>query len=73
VIVAGGKTVGSVKQGERAEAPAGTGCHALRLEPSGLMRSPDWSCGVVGGQVAGFACRSPRLVKPGLWVSLRRE
>ena len=72
-IAAGGKTAGSIRQGERAEAPAGPGRHALRLEPSGLLRSPDRSSGVTGGQAAGFSCRSPRLVKPGLWVSLRRE
>ena len=46
-IVAGGKTAGPIKQGERAEAPAGPGRHTLRPRP--------------------------RLVKPGLWVSLRRE
>jgi hypothetical protein len=39
-IAAGGKTAGSVKQGTRAEAPAGPGRHTLRLEPSWLMRSP---------------------------------
>jgi hypothetical protein len=72
-IVADGKTAGSVRQGERAESPAGPGRHAVRLEPPGLMRSSDRSSGVAGGQVAGFSCRSPRFVKPGLWISLRRE
>jgi hypothetical protein len=37
------------------------------------MRSPGRSSGVAGGQVAGCFCRSPRFIKPGLWISLRRE
>ena len=70
-IVVDEKTAGSIKQGERVELPLDPGRHTLRLESSGLMRSPGRSFEVAGGQLAGFSCR-PRpfgaLTVPSCWL-----
>ena len=49
-MVVDGKTAGSIKQGERIELPADPGRHTLRLESSGLMRSPGRSFEAAAGR-----------------------
>jgi hypothetical protein len=79
-IAIDGTVVGSIANKETVEVSVGPGHHTMRLG-SGRHRSAERSFDVVQDEVAGFRCHGPRiwpmlvaaLVKPDLWISLRRE
>ena len=79
-IVIDGAVVGSIADKETVEVAVEPGHRAFRLE-SGRHRSAERSFDVAPGDVVTFRCNSPRiwplllaaLVKPDLWISLRRE
>jgi hypothetical protein len=79
-IVIDGVVVGSVAAKEAVEIAVAPGHHALRLGAS-RHRSVERSFDVAAGEVVAFSCNGPRiwpqllaaLVKPDLWISLRRE
>jgi hypothetical protein len=79
-IAIDGVVVGSIANKETVEVSVEPGHHTLRLG-SGRHRSAERSFDVVQEAVVGFRCHGPRiwpmlvaaLVKPDLWISLRRE
>jgi hypothetical protein len=79
-IAIDGIVVGSVATGETVEVAVKPGRHAFRLG-AGRHRSTERSFDVAPGEVVAFSCNAPRfwpqllaaLVKPDLWISLRRE
>jgi hypothetical protein len=72
--------VGSIANKETVEVDVAPGHHTLRLG-TGRHRSVERSFDVAPDEVAGFSCNGPRfwpqlvaaLVKPDLWITLRRE
>jgi hypothetical protein len=77
-----GKVVGAIKAGETVEVSVTPGRHSLRLLGRGRNRSPLRSVEVAEDGVVGYLCHGPRygpphivaaLIKPDLWISLRRE
>ena len=78
-IVIDGIVVGSVTTGETVEVAVKPGHHTFRLG-AGRHRSTERSFDVGPGQVVAYSCNAPRfwpqllaaLVKPDLWISLRR-
>jgi len=79
-IAIDGTVVGSIATKETVEVSVEPGHHTLRLG-SGRHRSAERSFDVGKDEVVGFGCHGPRiwpmlvaaLVKPDLWISLRRE
>ena len=79
-IAIDGIVVGSIADKETVEVAVEPGHHTFRLE-SGRHRSAERSFDVASGEVVTFSCNGPRiwplllaaLVKPDLWISLRRE
>jgi hypothetical protein len=80
-IVIDGTAVGAVARQETVEVAVAPGHHTLRLR-QGRQLSPEQSFDVAQDEVVGFYCHGPRygwpqllaaLVKPDLWISLRRE
>ena len=79
-IAIDGIVVGSIANKETVEVDVAPGHHTLRLG-SGRHRSVERSFDVAQDEVAGFRCHGPRfwpqllaaLVKPDLWITLRRE
>jgi hypothetical protein len=79
-IAIDGIVVGSIANKETVEVEVAPGHHILRLG-SGRHRSVERSFDVAQDEVAGFGCNGPRfwplllaaLVKPDLWITLRRE
>jgi hypothetical protein len=78
-IAIDGTVVGSIASKETVEVSVEPGHHTLRLS-SGRHRSGERSFDVAPDEVVGFRCHGPRvwpmlvaaLVKPDLWISLRR-
>ncbi len=79
-IAIDGIVVGSIANKETVEVAVEPGHHTLGLS-SGRHRSAARSFDVAEGEAVGFRCHGPRiwpmlvaaLVKPDLWISLRRE
>jgi hypothetical protein len=79
-ITIDGIVVGSVATKETVEVAVAPGHHTFRLG-AGRHRSTERSFDVAQGDVVAFSCSGPRfwpqllaaLVKPDLWISLRRE
>jgi hypothetical protein len=79
-IVIDGTDVGSIADKETVEVAVEPGHRTFRLE-SGKHRSAERSFDAAPGEVVSFQCNPPRvwpllvaaLVKPGLWISLRRD
>jgi hypothetical protein len=80
-IAIDGTAVGTLAPKETVEVAVAPGHHTLRLE-QGRHRSPERSFDVAPDEVVSFYCHGPRygwpqllaaLVKPDLWISLRRE
>jgi hypothetical protein len=75
-----GNRVGSIADRETVELVVEPGHHTLRLGQS-RHRSREQSFDVAEGESVGFLCHSPRiwpvflaaLVKPDLWIALRRD
>jgi hypothetical protein len=79
-IAIDGIVVGSIATKETVEVAVAPGHHTLRLG-SGRHRSAERSFDVAQNEVVSFSCYGPRfwpqllaaLVKPDLWITLRRE
>jgi hypothetical protein len=79
-IAIDGIVVGSIANRETVEVAVFPGHHTLSLG-SGRRRSAERSFDVAQDEVAAFSCHGPRiwpqllaaLVKPDLWITLRRE
>jgi hypothetical protein len=79
-IAIDGMVVGSIAKKETVEVAVEPGHRTLRLG-SGRHRSAERSFDVSQGEVVTFSCNGPRfwpqflaaLVKPDLWITLRRE
>jgi hypothetical protein len=80
-ITIDGIAVGEVEPRETVDVAVAPGHHTLQLK-QGRHRSPERSFDVAAQEVVGFYCRGPRygwpqfvaaLVKPDLWISLKRE
>jgi hypothetical protein len=80
-IIVDGSEVGVLAPKETVEVAVEPGHHTLRLG-QGKHTSPELSFDVAKDEVVGFSCHGPRygwpqllaaLVKPDLWISLRRE
>jgi hypothetical protein len=79
-IAIDGVVVGSIANKEVVEVAVAPGHHTLRLG-SGRHRSAERTFEAAQDESAGFSCHGPRfwpmlvaaLVKPDLWISLRRE
>jgi hypothetical protein len=79
-IAIDGTVVGAIANKETVEVSVEPGHHALRLG-AGRRRSPERLFDVAQDEVVGFRCHGPRiwpmlvaaLVKPDLWISLRRD
>ncbi len=76
------KVVGAIKAGETVELVVTPGRHSLRLLGQGRNRSPLRTFEVVEDEVVSYHCHGPRygpltivvpLIKPDLWISLKRE
>ncbi|HJY59371.1 MAG TPA: hypothetical protein VJ418_23575 [Streptosporangiaceae bacterium] len=80
-ILIDGTTAGSINQKETVELPVEPGHHTLRVRGSGRFGSPEGSFDAADDQEIRFFCPSARywplmlaaLVKPDLWITLRRE
>jgi hypothetical protein len=80
-ILLGGTAVGSIDRKETVELPVEPGHHTLRVERSQRFPSPERSFDAADGQEIRFFCHSARywplmlaaIVKPNLWITLRRE
>jgi hypothetical protein len=78
-IAIDGTVVGSIANKETIEVSVEPGHHELQLG-SGRHRSPERSFDIAQDEVVGFRCHGPKiwpvlvaaLVKPDLWISLRR-
>ncbi len=77
-----GRVVGAIKAGETVEVSVPPGRHSLRLLGGGRNRSPLRSLEVAENSVVSYRCHGPRygpphivaaLIKPDLWISLRRS
>jgi len=77
-----GRVVGAIKAGETVEVLVAPGRHRLRLQGRGRNRSPLRALELGEDEVVSYRCHGPRfgpphvvaaLVKPDLWISLRRE
>jgi preprotein translocase subunit SecG len=79
-ITIDGVVVGSIATKETVEVAVAPGHHTFRLG-AGRHRSAERSFDVAAGEVVAFSCHGPRvwpqllaaLIKPDLWISLRRE
>jgi hypothetical protein len=79
-ITIDGTVVGSIATKETLEVAVAPGRHTFRLG-AGRHRSSERSFDVAAGDVVAYSCNGPRvwpqllaaLVKPDLWISLRRE
>jgi hypothetical protein len=80
-ILLDGTTAGSIDRQETVELPIEPGHHTLRVKRSDRFASRERSFDAADGQHVRFWCRSQliwpmyvaSLVKPDLWISLRRE
>jgi hypothetical protein len=80
-ILLGGTAAGSIDRKETVELPVEPGHHTLRVERSQRFLSPERSFDAADGQEIRFFCHSARywplmlaaIVKPDLWITLRRE
>ena len=80
-IAVDGRTVGSISAGETVEVSVAAGRHSLQLLGRGRNRSPLRSLEIAEDEVLSYQCHGPRygpphvlaaLIKPDLWISLRR-
>jgi hypothetical protein len=80
-IILDGDVVGSVGRRQTAEVEIAPGTHTLRVKQSDRFLSRERSFGARDEEVIDFGCHSQRLwpmylaslVKPDLWIVLRRE
>ena len=81
-IAIDGGVVGAIAAGETVEVSVTPGRHSLRLLGRGRNRSPLRDLEVAEDEVVSYRCHGPRygpphilaaLIKPDLWISLRRE
>jgi hypothetical protein len=80
-ILIDGTAVGSIDRRETVELPVEPGHHTLRVKQSERFASPERSFDAADEQVTRFSCHSARywplmlasLIKPDLWISLRRD
>jgi hypothetical protein len=80
-ILIDGTAAGSIDQKETVEQPVERGRHTLRVKGSGRFGSPERSFDASDEQEIRFFCHSARywplmlaaIVKPDLWITLRRE
>ena len=80
-ILIDGTAVGSIDQKETIELPAEPGHHTLRVKRSDRFLSRERSFDAADGQEIRFFCHSARywplilaaIVRPDLWITLRRE
>ena len=80
-ILIDGTAVGSIDPKQTVELPVEPGHHTLRVERSERFLSRERSFDVADEQAVSFWCRSQllwpmyvaSLIKPDLWISLRRE
>ena len=79
-IVIDGNVVGSIANDETVEVPIEPGRHTLRLS-SRWHSSPERSFDATEGEMVSFSCRAAMfwpqyvaaLIKPTLWISLKRN
>ena len=80
-ILIDGTVAGSIDRQQTVELPVEPGHHTLRVKRSERFLSPERSFDAADEQVVSFWCRSQllwpmyvaSLIKPDLWISLRRE
>jgi hypothetical protein len=80
-ILIDGTAAGSIDRKETVELPVEPGHHRLRVKGSGRFGSAERSFDADDGEEVRFSCHSARywplmlaaLVKPDLWITLRRE
>lgn len=80
-VLIDGDKAGSIAKRQTVELPVEPGQHTLRVRSSGRFRSPERSFDIADGQEFGFHCHGQRywplmlasLVKPDLWITLRRD
>jgi hypothetical protein len=80
-ILIDGTDVGSVDRQQTVELPVEPGHHTLRVKSSERFLSPERSFNAEDDQVVRFQCHSQllwpmylaALIKPDLWISLRRD
>jgi hypothetical protein len=77
-----GRVVGAIAAGETVEVSVTPGRHSLLLRGRGRNRSPLRALEVAEDAVESYRCHGPRygpphvvaaLIKPDLWISLKRE
>lgn len=77
-----GRVVGALAPGETVEVSVTPGRHSLRLLGGGRNRSPLRTVDLVEDEVVTYRCHGPRyglpnvvaaLIKPDLWITLRRS
>ena len=77
-----GRVVGAIVAGETVEVSVTPGRHSLLLRGRGRNRSPLRAFEVAEDEVVSYRCHGPRygpphivaaLIKPDLWISLRRS
>lgn len=81
-ITVDGRVVGAIAAGETVEVGVSPGRHSLLLRGRGRNRSPLRAVEVAENEVVNYRCHGPRygpphvlaaLIKPDLWITLRRE
>ena len=81
-IAVDGRVVGAIKAGETVDVSVTPGRHSVRLLGGGRNRSPLRSLEVAEDAVVSYRCHGPRygpphivaaLIKPDLWITLKRE
>jgi hypothetical protein len=80
-ILIDGTAAGSIDRKETVELPVEPGHHTLRVRRSERFGSPERSFEAADEQEIRFSCHSARywplmlasLIKPDLWISLRRD
>jgi len=77
-----GRVVGTVASGETVEVSVTPGRHSLLLRGRGRNRSPLRAVELAEDEVVSYRCHGPRygpphivaaLIKPDLWITLRRS
>ena len=77
-----GRVVGAIAAGETVEVSVTPGRHSLLLRGRGRNRSPLRAVEVAEDEVVSYRCHGPRycplnvvaaLIKPDLWITLKRE
>ena len=77
-----GRVVGAIAAGETVEVSVTPGEHSLHLRGRGRNRSPVRACELAEDEVVTYHCHGPRygpphlvaaLIKPDLWITLKRS